>query len=111
MDILVAKDGVIVAIEERIEFGVWEDEPDIEKWKLSETMYMLDNELTLVTDVEAPDFVKPYRYCYGEAGFYKNPKWVEPFDPENEITQLRKQITELQLALCELAEMQLGGNL
>lgn len=44
------------------------------------------------------------KYCYTEAdGFYVNPNYVEPVDEKAEMEQLKEQITELQLAMVELA--------
>lgn len=44
------------------------------------------------------------KYCYTEAdGFYVNESYVEPVDEKAEMEQLKEQVTELQLAMVELA--------
>lgn len=45
------------------------------------------------------------RYCYTEAdGFYVNPNYVEPVDPNAEMEELKEQVTNLQLAMLEMIE-------
>lgn len=53
---------------------------------------------------EIPEGVEEEKYCYTEEqGFYINENYVEPVDERSEIEQLKEQITELQLAMVELA--------
>lgn len=53
---------------------------------------------------EIPEGVCTEKYCYTEAdGFYVNPNYIEPVDKKAEMEQLKEQITELQLAMVELA--------
>lgn len=57
---------------------------------------------------EIPEGVVTEKYCYTEAdGFYVNPNYVEPVDPNAEMEELKEQVTNLQLAMLELIE---GGN-
>ena len=52
-----------------------------------------------------PADVEPKKYCYTENdGFYKNPNYKEPEPP------IEDQIKEIEEALCELAELIVGGN-
>ncbi|HAU86438.1 MAG TPA: hypothetical protein DCW90_13370 [Lachnospiraceae bacterium] len=64
-------------------------------------------ETTNVHEVaEVPTEVREGQYCYDtEKGFYENPDWVAPYDAETHITNLEQQITDLQMALCDVYEM------
>ena len=64
------------------------------------------NEKPNIYDVnEIPEGVEIEKYCYTEAdGFYKNPNYIAPPQP------IEEQITDLQLAMAELAELVVGGN-
>lgn len=51
---------------------------------------------------EIPKGVEVAKYCYTEEkGFYKNENYVEPYNEEKEIAELKEQITELQLVMVE----------
>lgn len=95
MMLLVNKENVIMFTADHIEFGTFEGE---EKWKITEHLYALDNDYTLVEDVEVPEYVVPYQYCYTkEEGFYKNPNWIEPEKPaEERIKDLEREVSELR---------------
>lgn len=54
---------------------------------------------------EIPVGVEIEKYCYTENdGFTKNPNYKEPEPP------IEDQIAEIEEALCELAELIVGGN-
>lgn len=63
------------------------------------------DEIINIYEVQSVDEgVCEQKYCYTEAeGFYVNPNYVEPVDPNAEMEALKEQITELQLAMVELA--------
>ena len=70
------------------------------------------NQVKAVYDVEVPDEVMEAKYCYTpEKGFYENKNYVEPYNGKEEIEKLKakkaeleEQITEIQLAMVEMAE-------
>ena len=64
------------------------------------------NEKPNIYDVnEIPEGIEVEKCCYTEKdGFYKNPNYVAPPQPVEE------QITNLELAIAELAELLVGGN-
>ena len=55
---------------------------------------------------EIPDDVPlDSRYCYTlEKGFYENPLWYDPVN-QKVVTELLNQVTDLQMALCDVYEM------
>lgn len=54
---------------------------------------------------EVPDEIIENKYCYTEEkGFYLNKNYVERYDASIEIEALKEQITEIQLAMVEMAE-------
>ena len=62
---------------------------------------------------EIPEEDLEGKYCYTpEKGFYENPLWQPPYDPnakvkglETTVTELLNQVTDLQMALCDVYEM------
>lgn len=55
---------------------------------------------------EIPDDVRTGSHCYtSEGGFYKSPSWVEPYNAEEHVAELEQQLTDLQMALCDVYEM------
>lgn len=56
---------------------------------------------------EIPAEVQPMKYCYTDGEFTLNPNWTEPVreaDLQEQIVSLEAQLTETQLALCEMYE-------
>ncbi len=64
------------------------------------------DEIINIYEVDTVDeSVAEQKYCYTEAdGFYENPSYVEPVNPNAEMEALQEQVTNLQLALAELVE-------
>lgn len=53
-----------------------------------------------------PENVVEAKYCYTpEKGFYENENWQPPYDPDSKVKELEQQVTDLQLALCEVYEL------
>lgn len=103
MDILLDRNNAVIFTGEGIEFGKLDaSEPNVEKWKLDEHMFAIDNDFTLVQDIEVPAYVveQPYKYVFDGEKFSINPDWSEPVTVES----LMQQITDLQMALAELVE-------
>lgn len=100
MYILTNKNNEIIAISnicERIE--------EYRNIKLDDHNYAYAPDETInIYEVDIVDeSVCESKYCYTEAdGFYVNPNYVEPVDPNAEMEALKEQITELQLAMVEL---------
>ena len=69
--------------------------------------------------VSIPEDLAPIKYLYKDAEFVLNPNYVEPKtlkDMESEVEALTTeneslslQVTDLQLAICDLYELLLGG--
>lgn len=51
------------------------------------------------------DNIEPIKYCYTKKdGFYKNPNYIAPPQP------IEEHLKDIEAALCELAEMIVGGE-
>lgn len=103
MDILLDRNNIVIFTGDCIAFGKLDSsEPNVEKWKLDEHMFAIDDDFTLVQDIEVPAYVveQPYKYVYNDGVFSINPDWSEPVTVES----LMQQITELQIALAEIVE-------
>lgn len=56
-------------------------------------------------EVSIPEGIEAEKYCYTEKdGFYKNPNYIAPPQPVEE------HLEDIEAALCELAEMIVGGE-
>lgn len=81
--------------------------------------YAPDEQINVFEIEEIPENIEVSKYCYTEEkGFYKNENYVEPTNPDKEMEDLKEQvktltkenqnlneqITEIQLAMIEMAE-------
>lgn len=65
------------------------------------TVYPQDS--TLFENVIIPDEVEVQKYCYTEEdGFYQNQNYQEYVSPEQEIADLKQQITDLNIAIANI---------
>lgn len=56
-------------------------------------------------EVTIPEGVEEQKYCYTENdGFYKNPNYIAPPQP------IEEHLEDIEAALCELAELIVGGE-
>lgn len=54
---------------------------------------------------EIPEGIEAEKYCYTKKdGFYKNPNYIAPPQP------IEEHLEDIEAALCELAELIVGGN-
>ena len=82
--------------------------------------YGPDEKINVYEVEEIPGEVEIAKYCYTEEkGFYKNENYVEPYNEEKEMQDLKEQvktltkekedlaeqITEIQLAMIEMSEL------
>lgn len=65
------------------------------------TYYMVHNDSITYKNVEVPDGIIPYKYCYtSDEGFYENPDFVEPpKSTEARVTDLEERATISELEL------------
>lgn len=101
MQILVDQNGKVIYIGESFSYGyVDPTEPEIKKWKISDNLYAIGDDLVKIEGLEIPEYVRPEKYLYRDEQFVINPEYHEPVDMHS----LYSQITNLQLALAELVE-------
>ena len=64
-------------------------------------------EIVNVYEVETvPEEVVEGKYCYTpERSFYENKDWKELYDANVKVKELEQQVTDLQMALCDVYEM------
>ena len=101
MYILTNKENVIIAIS-----SVYELDEEHRNIKLDgyNIAYGPDEVINHYEVEEVPEGVQEQKYCYTETnGFILNTEWKEP---QEKITleELQQQVTDLQLAVVELAE-------
>ena len=92
--IIVNKENVVLTTGEICEYGYWDDEPDIKKWKISDYSYVINPEYsTAYTVDELPADYVPNKYLFINGEFVKNPDWVEPpKSNEERIAELENDI-------------------
>lgn len=60
---------------------------------------------------EIPTEVKPQKYCYNATdGFYLNPNYVEPIDPNQELIDLKAKVTQQDEIIVQLLIDSLMGG-
>ena len=94
MKILV-KGNRIVAIAEKITFGIFDEE--LEKWRLADEndnlmYYMVDSNFELVENVTLPEDYEGGKYFYENGEFVLNESWKPYVSPEERIAELEEQV-------------------
>ena len=104
MKVLLSTKNEVLFIGEDIQFGEWENEVGVEKWKITDELYAIDNGYVCKEVTDIPEEVEPHKYCYTENdGFYLNPDYVEPAKPtEERVIELEQQVAELTRKLTAL---------
>ncbi|MCM1052444.1 MAG: hypothetical protein NC483_00480 [Ruminococcus sp.] len=99
MYVLTNNEDMIVHISETLDYQK-NGNPLVDNGTLAIAKYLVAH---TYENIEIPDGVCESKYCYTkDKGFYKNEDYVEPV-PEIINQELQEQITELQLAMIELA--------
>lgn len=101
--VLTNKNNEIIEISNT--YGLDEEHRNIKVDNNRAMAYAPDEKINVFEIEEIPEGVEVAKWCYTEEkGFYVNENYVEPYNEEKEIEDLKQQITELQLALIEMAE-------
>lgn len=92
MKILIDGNCVARFAGESISFGTFEGE---QKWKISDHMYALDNNYTLVDNVTLPTDYADGKYKYTDGEFVTNPNYKEYKSSEEQIAELQQAVATL----------------
>lgn len=95
MKLLLDSRKLILAISEKIDFVIHED---MEKWRIGEYSYYMDNNYSVEEVLDVPIFVVPDKYFYIDEEFILNPNWSNAPD---EIKELNKRIDAILLEKAE----------
>ena len=132
MKLLLNERQLIIGISSEIEYGVWGNIGDLFSWKIGNMEYAMDDHYTVVDigDQEIPTYVRALSYYYIDGEFkladecpneYRDKitmyeeellntqlALIEQYEAnivlEEELVTARNEITDLQLAICELYE-------
>lgn len=104
MKLLLDSRKLILAIDEVIEFCIFED---MQKWKVGSNAYYIDNGFTSEEVLDIPIDVTPLKYFYIDGEFVLNPNWNNT--PE-EIKTINENIDTLVLQRAE-AELEIDERL
>lgn len=104
MKLLLDSRKLILAIDEVIEFGIFED---MQKWKVGSNAYYIDNGFMLEEVLDIPIDIIPNKYYLIDGEFILNPNWINT--PE-EIKTINKQIDSLVLQRAE-SELEIDERL
>lgn len=95
MDLLLDSRKKIMAIDNNITFGVF-DEP-IEKWKAG-NIYFIDCNYTKVSNIEVPIDIIPNKYFYIDGSFVIDPNYN---NSSMEVSELKQQLSGLNTQMNE----------
>lgn len=80
-------------------------------------IYYIGYEVDIHDVAGVPQGIAAYEYIFDGTDYFENENYKAPFNPEDELqglkaenTSLQDQITELQLAIAELAGLLVGGE-
>lgn len=111
---MLVKGNDIMDIAARISYGIYDE--DFNKWRLADEndnliYYYIDDNFTLVENVEIPDDYVPGKYLYVDGSLILNDDYVEYKTTEERLAELEEQNAMLTECLLEMSEIIYSGLL